>query len=285
MMGPPGSGKTMLASRMPSILPPLEENEKYRAALTYSVAGENINPLLKGIRPFRSPHHSATAAGLIGGGNPVRPGEISLADTGVLFLDELSEFKSSVLQQIRQPLESGTVSISRADGSISFPAQFMLIAASNPCPCGFFGDPEKKCTCSPAQISRYQNRIGGPLLDRIDMHLDVKRVPPAEVLEPQRGTSSKDLRDGVLKGREYASWRKSHYKHEKKTLKAIMASCNMDDKDVEYFKKIARSSSMSGRSIMRTMSLARTIADINESKVVKRNDLCEALTLRLRCEV
>ncbi|WP_417341747.1 YifB family Mg chelatase-like AAA ATPase, partial [Gordonibacter urolithinfaciens] len=197
MMGPPGSGKTMLASRLPSILPPLEEDEALEAALIHSVAGEEMGALLGGVRPFRSPHHSATTAGLVGGGTPPRPGEVSLAHQGVLFLDELPEFRPSVLQGIRQPMESGRVTVTRADGNVSFPARFMLVAAANPCPCGYFGDDEHACTCTPAQVSAYQNRIGGPLMDRIDLHVDVRRSAPRDVLGTGGGTSSEDMRAAV----------------------------------------------------------------------------------------
>ena len=281
MMGPPGSGKTMLASRLPSIMPPLDEDEKLRVALVHSVAGEDVSGILAGNRPFRSPHHSATAPGLVGGGNPVRPGEVSLADGGVLFLDELPEFGGSVLQQLRQPLESGVVNISRADGTVSFPARFMLIAASNPCACGYFGDDERECTCTLAQVRKYQNRIGGPLMDRIDLHIDVRRVPPGDVISPLGGTSSEALRDGVMSGREYSSWRHAH-EHIEATTQGLMASCHLEEDDVRFFEEMARANNMSGRAIVRTIGVARTIADIDQRRSVSRTDICEALSFRLR---
>ena len=281
MMGPPGSGKTMLASRLPSILPPLDEEEKLRVALIHSVAGEDVSGILAGRRPFRAPHHSATAAGLIGGGNPVRPGEVSLADGGVLFLDELAEFRNSVLQQIRQPLESGCVNISRADGTVSFPARFMLIAASNPCACGYYGDPDHPCNCTERQVMKYQNRIGGPLIDRIDLHIDVRRVPPGAVISPTGGLSSQEMREGVMKGREYASWRHEH-EHIGNTTQALIMSCHLDDDDKAFFEEMARLNKMSGRAIVRTISVARTIADMRCERIVTRDDLCEALGFRLR---
>lgn len=190
MIGPPGSGKTMLASRMPSILPPLTREEMMETAVIHSIAGEDVTSVLDGVRPFRSPHHSATLPGLIGGGNPTRPGEVSLAHNGVLYLDELAEFSSHVLQGVRQPMESGVVAIIRADGAITFPAKFSLIAASNPCPCGYYGDDDHECHCSAKQISNYMRKIGGPVLDRIDMHLDVSRINAKSVLNTGNGTSS-----------------------------------------------------------------------------------------------
>lgn len=203
MVGPPGSGKTMLASRMPSILPPLSKDEQMESAVIHSIAGVDVSSVLNGIRPFRSPHHSASLAGLIGGGNPTRPGEVSIAHNGVLYLDELAEFNSHVLQGVRQPMESGEVTIIRADGAVTFPAKFSLIAASNPCPCGYYGDPDHECQCSVRQISNYMKKIGGPVLDRIDMHLTVSRINAKSVLNTGNGISSKDLRNGVIIGLEF----------------------------------------------------------------------------------
>lgn len=204
MIGPPGSGKTMLASRLPSILPPLTKDEQMESAVIHSIAGESVTSILDGVRPFRSPHHSATLPGLIGGGNPTRPGEVSLSHNGVLYLDELAEFGTHVLQGVRQPMESGDVTIIRADGAVTFPARFSLIAASNPCPCGYFGDKEHECKCTAKQISNYQRKIGGPVMDRIDMHLDVSRIDAKSVLNTGNGTSSDELLEGVLKGRDFA---------------------------------------------------------------------------------
>ena len=284
MMGPPGSGKTMLASRVASVLPELAYEEKLEAALIHSVAGESIEGILAGGRPFRAPHHSSSVAGLVGGGTPVRPGEISLAHNGVLFLDELAEFKPSVLQSMRQPMEQGQVTITRADGTITFPARFMLIAASNPCPCGYFGDKQMECSCTVSQINAYQNRIGGPLMDRIDMHIDVARIPPADVLQMRTGTDSASMREGVLSAREYASWRKSRYEIDS-TPKSLVESCRLGDAEQAFFEKAALKNHMSGRAIVRTLSVARTIADIEQRLEVGNADLCEALSFRLREEV
>ena len=281
MMGPPGSGKTMLASRLPTILPPLTEDEMLRAALIHSVAGEPIASILSGKPPFRAPHHSATGPGLIGGGSPVRPGEISLAHLGVLFIDEIAEVKPSVLQQMRQPLECGYVNITRADGNVTFPASFMLVAASNPCRCGYYGDAEHDCTCTVKQVRDYQNRIGGPLMDRIDIHIDVKRVPPSEILAQGGGTTSEQLREGVMAGREFASWRKSREEASSPT-QDVIASCHLDAASEQFFERAARANHMSGRAIVRTLSVARTIADMAQRSVVCKADLCEALGFRLR---
>ncbi len=291
MSGPPGSGKTMLAARLPSILPPLTNGEALESAVIHSVAGEDPAAILGGARPFRSPHHSATLAGLVGGGTPVRPGEISLAHNGVLFLDELPLFKPSVLQGIRQPIEEGSVTVTRADGSVAMPSRFALVAAANPCPCGYLGDPDRACSCASAQVRAYQGRIGGPLMDRIDIRVDVRRIPPDEVLRTGAGSPSETLRDGVLAAREYASWRRARAAEEGGAaapggrggrMRALVAACAMDEKTREFFEKAALSARMSGRGIMRTLSVARTIADLSEQPSVTVGNLCEALSLRAR---
>ena len=278
MMGPPGSGKTMLASRMPSIMPPLCPDEMLEAAVVHSVAAEPIDAIIAGQRPFRHPHHSATLAGLVGGGSPLRPGEVSLAHHGVLFLDELAEFKSSVLQGIRQPMESGSVMLTRADGNVTFPARFMLVAASNPCPCGYFGDEERECTCTVPQIRGYQNRIGGPLIDRIDLHLDVRRIRPAEILERRRGTSSAQLREGVMAARDFASWRASQMA-EKEPDGSIEA---LADGPRRFMIAQAELHAMSGRAITRTLAVARTIADMAESQEIESAHIAVAVNFRVR---
>ena len=279
MMGPPGSGKTMLASRMPSILPPLTEEEALEAAVVHSVAGEPVESVIGGVRPFRSPHHSATLAGLVGGGNPIRPGEISLAHQGVLFLDELPEFKSSVLQGIRQPLEAGTVTVTRADGNVVFPARFMLVAAANPCPCGYFGDSEHACACTVPQIRTYQNRIGGPLMDRIDLHLDVRRLPPAQVLAHGRGTSSAALREEVMAARAFAAWRRRDGKGEGD---GSAAEADMTEEARALLLSLPELHAMSGRAMMRSLGVARTIADMAESEAVTADHVAEAVSYRVR---
>ena len=285
MMGPPGSGKTMLAQRLPSILPSLSAAEIAESSCIASIVDEPIDAILEGKRPFRAPHHSATLAGLIGGGNPVRPGEVSLAHNGVLMLDELSEFSPSVLQGLRQPLEDGKVSITRADGNVIMPAKFMLVAASNPCPCGYYGDDKLTCTCTPSRIHAYQNRIGGPLIDRFDMFIDVWRSDFDEVITGDKEMSSAKLKEGVLKAREFAFER--FRTQDANTLHAnnvatLMEQCMMDAKTKSYFKQNAQRNMLSGRGIMRILRVARTIADLNQSDRVDQNHIAEALTLRLR---
>lgn len=283
MMGPPGSGKTMLASRLPSILPPLSRTEALETAVVWSVAGEDPSRALAGIRPFRNPHHSASLAGLVGGGNPVRPGEISLAHHGVLMLDEIAEFSPSVLQGIRQPLESGRVVITRVDGTVELPARFMLVASSNPCPCGYYGDDEHACTCTDHQVRSYQTRIGGPIMDRIDVHVDVRRIHPSEVLATGTGTSSEELRAGVLAAREYAAWRRETQVDERsRTPEVLVEACALSSGDREFLEAMADSGHLSGRAIVRTLALARTIADMEQVPCVSRDHLCEAIGFRVR---
>ncbi len=297
MVGPPGSGKTMLASRMVTILPPLETEEMLEAAVVHSVAGEDISPILKGRRPFRHPHHSATTAGLIGGGTPLRPGEVTLAHCGALFLDELAEFKPSTLQVLRQPMESGRVCLTRAEGNVTFPARFMLIAASNPCPCGYYGDIEHKCSCSEVSIRKYQGRIGGPLIDRIDIQIDVHRLKPSKVLDSGHGTDSDTLRQGVLQAREFINYRLSKSakdgrktlfdqpflkSQEKMSSKMIVESCGLAQDTHNFVIAMAEKNSMSGRALVNTLRVARTIADLGQSQSVGINHVSEALGFRIR---
>ena len=307
LIGPPGSGKSMMASRLPSILPPLTQEERLESALIHSVVGLPFESILKGERPFRAPHHGASRAGLIGGGNPTGPGEVSLAHNGVLFLDELPEFGSAVLQLLRQPMEQDLVALARANGTVSFPARFMLVAASNPCPCGYFSDPKKSCSCTPAQISRYQGRVGGPLMDRIEIIVDVWRSDPANVLDTGLGTSSTRLREGVMQARAFATWRCA--KDEARGLAidtqkkeasgesgeadshalgasricsgaALLASCQLGTKERSSLELMAERYQLSGRGIMCALSVARTIADMEESERVLQEHLLEAVSFR-----
>lgn len=285
MMGPPGSGKTMLASRLASIMPPLSRDEALASAVIHSVAGEDVTSILSGCRPFRKPHHSATMPGLVGGGKPIRPGEISLAHNGTLFLDELAEFRTTVLQSIRQPMESGYVSVTRADGNVVFPARFMLVAASNPCPCGYFGDETHPCNCTIPQIRQYQGKIGGPLIDRIDLHMDVRRIPSSEVVSGVRGTSSSELRDGVMAARAFAEWRKRHAPHNtgsRDTSPSLQVLDSFERDARKFLQHMASTYDLSGRSIVRTAAVARTVADLAEHCSVKTEHVAEALGFRLK---
>jgi magnesium chelatase family protein len=277
MEGPPGSGKSMMASRLPSILPSLDTDERIESALIHSVAGLPYESILSGERPFRAPHHGASRAGLIGGGSPLYPGEVTLAHNGVLFLDELPEFGASVLQLLRQPMEQHFVSLARAQGTVTFPANFMLIAASNPCPCGFFGDPKRSCSCTPAQIARYHGRVGGPLMDRIKLVVDVWRSDPAHVLKTGKGTSSAQLKAGVMQARSFASWRGAHAVT---TEEALLDSCRLGTKERSALEVMAERYQLSGRGIMSTLAVARTIADMEEKERVTQDHLVEAVSFR-----
>jgi magnesium chelatase family protein len=283
MVGPPGSGKSMMASRLPSILPPLSHDERIQSALIHSVAGLPFDSILKGERPFRSPHHGASRAGLIGGGSPTRPGEVSFAHNGVLFLDELPEFGSAVLQLLRQPMEQGFVSLARAQGTLTFPAQFMLIAAANPCPCGYYGDPKRSCSCTPAQISNYQGRIGGPLMDRIEIIVDVWRSEPGHVLNTGQGSSSATLRDAVMRARAFAAWRRERQGQKeghRLTGAALLAACQLGSKERSLLEMMAERYQLSGRGIICALSVARTIADMEESDAVGQEHLMESISFR-----
>lgn len=242
------------------------------------MVGEDIVPLLQGIRPFRAPHHSATMAGLIGGGSPPHPGEASLAHNGVLFLDELAEFKPSVLQTLRQPMEEGAVRITRADGTYTFPASFSLLAATNPCPCGHFGDPSGQCRCSAMQVRAYQGRMGGPLLDRISIRVDVWRGDERSLLVGRSGSSSADLREGVQRGRAFAQKRGRAL--QKPGLSALREECNMTADAGSFLLSLVEGKGVGARAMAKTLSLARTVADIEESERVLKRHVSEAYTLR-----
>lgn len=281
MVGPPGAGKTMLAKRMTTILPPIDPVERLEALCIHSVIGEDLGALLAGDRPFRSPHHSISAAGLVGGGRPVHPGEISLAHGGVLFLDELAEFPGSVLQTLRQPLEEGRVRITRVDGAYSFPSRFQLLAASNPCPCGYLGDREVPCGCAPAAVERYQSKLAGPLADRIDITLDIMRPDPQLIIEGARGLSSADLRGMVERGRAFRDWRASRArgrggKGEGDGEVASAASrFGVDAEGEGLLLDISRRFHLTGRGIIRLCRVARTIADIEESEEIGCDHMLE----------
>jgi len=237
---------------------------------------------LSGVRPFRAPHHSASVAGLVGGGAPPRAGEASLAHNGVLFLDEMPEFAPSALQCLRQPLEDGTVTLVRAEGRISFPARFTLVGAANPCPCGFFGDPDRQCRCPPAVIERYANRIGGPLMDRIDLHVEVPRPDPSQLLDMSHSTvCSRDLRDLVMSARAFAAIRE----HRATAMLAgseLLAACDLETNGARFVEHAARVHHLSGRALTRLLRVARTIADIDRNTRVGVEHIAEALSYRTR---
>ena len=279
MVGPPGSGKTMLARCLPSILPPLTSEEAASAMLIHSVAGQPVDAIARGERPFRAPHHSISTAGLVGGGRPVIPGEVSLAHEGVLFLDELPEFGRSTLQALRQPLEDGFARIVRAEGAYSFPCQFQLVAAENPCPCGHLGDPGHECTCSPVQIQAYQARVGGPLMDRIDVVVDVPRPETSKVIDAAPETSSAELREVVRAAREFRAEReRSHAGSSGRRS----PSAGFEPAARRTFESMARGLMLGGRAIVRVSRVARTIADIAGHELVSEEDVVEALGFRPR---
>ncbi|MCQ2789327.1 MAG: YifB family Mg chelatase-like AAA ATPase [bacterium] len=285
MSGSPGSGKTMMAKCFASILPPLEIEEALELTKIYSISGmlPTNSPLITK-RPFRTVHHSASAVGIIGGGTNPKPGEITLAHRGVLFLDEMVEFPRNILETMRQPLEDGNVNISRAQASIRFPAKFMLLGAMNPCPCGYLGDSQKNCTCSEYQIQRYKARLSGPLLDRIDLQIEVPRLSPEELLNLKTdGESSKEIRKRVVAARNIQLQR---YKNEniltnsELTSSLIKKYCKINEESEKMLKTAAIKFDLSGRSYDRVLKLARTIADLNESENISKTHIAQALQYR-----
>lgn len=283
MVGPPGSGKTMLARRLPTILPPLSEAERVQSALIHSVAGLDETDALAGVRPFRAPHHSASIAGLVGGGAVPRPGEASLAHNGVLFLDEMPEFGPAALQALRQPLEDGSITLVRAEGRLRFPARFALIGAANPCPCGFFGDDQRRCTCPQPVVARYQSRIGGPLMDRIDIVLDISRVDPALMLGHQAGENSTTMRSHVAEVRRRAHERDGCASAELSGA-SLLRACGLSSDARTALERVGRSQSLSGRGVTRLLRVARTIADLDNSEVVATEHIAEAVGFRAKGE-
>lgn len=287
LKGPPGAGKTMLARAFPSILPPLSFEEAIEVTKIYSIAGllESGKSLVTK-RPFRSPHHTASHVGLIGGGNNIRPGEISLAHRGVLFLDELPEFPRQVLEVLRQPVEDHKVTISRSSGSLTFPAKFILLAAQNPCPCGFLGDLKKNCTCMPGQIAKYRKRISGPLLDRIDIYLEVPAVEVDKLTTGEDAESSHQIRDRVSKARRTQQQRFGGriLTNSEMTNQDIKQFCSITSEGLEILKKAISSLNLSARGYHRVLKLSRTIADISNSDSIHLEHIAEALQYRLREE-
>ncbi|MEN6483183.1 MAG: YifB family Mg chelatase-like AAA ATPase [Anaerolineaceae bacterium] len=286
MTGPPGAGKTLMARALPSILPAMTIQEALDVTRIYSVADQLPAdvPLIRS-RPFRAPHHTISHAGLVGGGNWPHPGEISLAHRGVLFLDELPEFGSRVLEVLRQPIEDKVVTISRAQGSLTFPANFMLVAAMNPCPCGYYGDPIKPCTCSSATVTKYQKRISGPLLDRIDIYIEVPRVEFDKLSDQRQGESSKSIQQRVETAREVQRQRfqKSEISANAEMRPAdIRKYCLLDETGNRLIRTAMNQFQLSARAYHRILKLARTIADLDGNKQIAPQHLAEALQYRPR---
>lgn len=285
LIGPPGAGKTMLAKRLPTILPPLTLQEALETTKIHSVAGKlPENSTLVSKRPFRSPHHTISDVALVGGGGIPQPGEISLAHNGVLFLDELPEFKRTVLEVMRQPMEERRVSISRAKIAVDFPASFMLIASMNPCPCGFYNHPEKECTCPPGAVQKYLNKISGPLLDRIDLHVEVTPVAFSELssLKPQENSAA--IRDRVIKARDIQAQRYKNnpgiYSNAQISSKMLKEICVIDTVGSNLLKAAMQKLNLSARAYDRILKVARTIADLSGTENIKAEHLAEAIQYR-----
>lgn len=289
LKGPPGAGKTLLARTLPSILPTLTLSEALEVTKIYSISGLLGKRAIITTRPFRSPHHTTSHIGLIGGGTTPRPGEISLAHRGVLFLDEFPEFPRQVLETLRQPVEDGIVTISRSAGRVNFPAKFMLVAAQNPCPCGYFGDPVKNCKCSLNQILRYQRRVSGPMLDRIDIHLDVPAVKVEKLhsSDINSAESSSVIRKRVQKARDIQTKR---FKKKKITSNSEMGNkeikefCFLDENCIKLLQLAVVKMNLSARSYNRTIKLARTIADLEGIKDINPTHIAQALQYRPRTD-
>lgn len=289
MIGPPGSGKSMLARRIPSVLPPMTFEEALETTRIWSATGlmKNGSPLLAS-RPFRSPHHTVSDVAMVGGGTVPRPGEISLAHNGVLFLDELPEFRRPVLEVLRQPLEDGDITISRAMGSITYPATFMLVAACNPCPCGYLGDPKHSCTCTPAQIQKYRARISGPLLDRIDIHIEVPAVPYRDLADTSPEESSAEISGRVEKARKVQMKRLGRagiYSNAQMKTRHLKKYCGLTDDARGLMEAAMRKLGLSARAYTRILKVARTIADLSGgdpegAEVIGADHVSEAIQCR-----
>ncbi len=285
LIGPPGSGKTMLAKRLPSILPQLNLNEALETTKIHSVAGKmSRNSSLIYIRPFRSPHHTVSAIALVGGGSNPQPGEISMAHNGVLFLDELPEFQRPVIEVLRQPMEERKVTIARARQTVEYPANFMLIAAMNPCPCGFYNHPEKKCICKHGDVQKYLNKISGPLLDRIDIHVEVTPVPFNELSSSRSSETSNIIRDRVVNARAIQEGRykdnKGIHANAQITPKMLNEYCKLDEAGMQLLKNAMNKLSLSARAYDRILKVSRTIADLDASEHIRSEHVAEAIHFR-----
>jgi magnesium chelatase family protein len=285
LIGPPGSGKTMLAKRLPSVLPPLNLHEALETTKIHSVAGKMSRAQsLISVRPFRSPHHTISDVALVGGGGNPQPGEISLAHNGVLFLDELPEFKRTVLEVMRQPIEDRVVTISRARFSVEYPASFMLIAAMNPCPCGYYNHPEMDCVCGPGIVQKYLNKISGPLLDRIDIHIEVVPVPFRELTQARQSEGSKSVRERVINARRiqesrYAEMQGIHC-NAQMSSKVLHQFCRIDEVGMTLLKNAMEKLNLSARAFDRILKVSRTIADLDSSEKIRTDHLAEAIHYR-----
>ena len=280
LIGPPGCGKSLLASRLPGLLPDASEEEALESAAIASISGRGLDPASWLARPFRAPHHTASAVALVGGGADPRPGEISLAHHGVLFLDELPEWERRALEVLREPLESGVVTVSRAARSAEFPARFQLVAAMNPCPCGWAGDPSGRCTCSPDAVRRYRGRVSGPLMDRIDLHVEVPRLPPSE-LRPDApdGEPSEDVRRRVLHARRLQDTRAGK-PNARLSQAETNATCQLSNGDHALLERAVEQLQLSARSMHRILRVARTVADLADSPQIRTSHLSEAIGYR-----
>lgn len=286
MVGPPGSGKTLLARALPSILPPPSDAEALEVTKIYSVAGllPSDTPLIRQ-RPFRAPHYTISNAGLVGGGQYPKPGEVSLSHRGVLFLDELPEFGHSLLETLRQPLEDKVVTISRAQGSVMFPASFMLVGAMNPCPCGFYGDPFKQCTCTPSMVARYQHRISGPFLDRVDIFIEVPHIDYEKLADNRLGESSAAVQARVVAARTVQTRRLIGTRltsNAEFTASEVRQFCQVEEAAQSLLKAAMKQLYLSARAFHRVLKLARTIADLDNSDLIRTHHVAEAIQYRPR---